>query len=110
MSDTWDMVLTKQFRDRDNKEQVSATIGTIISVNPMSISLYNGKVILNNKQIIVCNSLLTINANIVLNNVAEYGTVTTECIITNTINNGDKVLCLPTSDGQTFFILDKVVV
>ena len=89
MPSTWEVQLAKHFKDRDNVEPVGVTLGDVISVNPLSISIYNNQVILTEQHCCVCSSLKTIE---------------------NILNTGDKVLCLPTTDGQTFFIVDKVVV
>lgn len=109
--DKWDIELTKQFRMRDNVEQVSATIGEIIQVEPeVLISIYGGKTILNNKLYYLCSRLLDSKENIILDNVADHGAISTSCTITNILNVGDKVLCLPNAELSTFFIIDKVVI
>lgn len=100
--------LAKELRKRDNVEPFGGVLGVVISANPLRVSIYNNQVILTEKQCYVCNGLLTKSADIVLDNVAEHGSISTSCKITNIINDGDKLLCLPTSDGQHFFIIDKV--
>src|SRR5471030_1386146 len=110
MPSPWEIQLAKHFKDRNNVEQIGVTLGDVISVNPLSIAIYNDKVILTEQQCYVCSSLKTKNTNITLDNVADHGTINTTCTIENILNAGDKVLCLPTVDGQTFFIVDKVVI
>lgn len=87
MSSAWDVQLAKHFKDRDNVEVVGAVLGDVISINPLSIAIYNNQVILTDKHCYICSNLNSKEVSV-----------------------GDKVLCLPTTDGQTFFIIDKVVV
>lgn len=82
---SWDVELAKLFKERDNKTPIGAVIGDVISNEPFKISILGNKVILDNSNSYICKSALGIEI-------------------------GDKVLCLPTEDGQTFFIVDKVVV
>lgn len=106
---SYDVELAKKFRDRDNQDVDEAVVGTVISVNPMSISIYNGQIILNSNQCYVCESLNTIKGNIILDSVADHGAVTTTFTLNRTLNTGDKVMCVPTAKGQKYFIVDKVV-
>lgn len=80
----WDVEIAKQFKNRDNKTPIGPQLGEVISSNPIKVAILGNKAILNSDNSYVCSSA--------------------QNIIT-----GDKVLCLPTSDGQTFFIVDKVV-
>lgn len=81
---SWDVELAKEFKSRDNKIPIGAQLGKVISSNPLEIAILDNKAILNNGNSYVCSSALGISI-------------------------GDKVLCLASSDGQTFFIIDKVV-
>ena len=110
MPSSWEVQLAKHFKDRDNVEPVGVVLGDVISVSPLSIAIYNNQVILTEQQCYVCSNLKSKNANITLDNVADHGTVSTTGTINYILNAGDKVLCLPTPDGQTFFIVDKVVI
>lgn len=87
MSSNWDVEFAKQLKIRDNPEKIGAVLGDVISNNPLRIAIYNNEVILSEEQCYLCKNV--INSNVI---------------------NGDKVLCLPTSNGQAFFIIDTVVV
>jgi hypothetical protein len=80
----WDVEIAKQFKARNNKIATGPLLGEVICSIPLKIAILGNKAILDNRNSYTCTAVL--GANI-----------------------GDKVLCLPTSDGQTFFIIDKVV-
>lgn len=81
---SWDIDLAKELKKRDNAEPIGAILGEVISIEPIKISILGNKAILDNSNIYLCSK------------------------VTGVIK-GDKVLCLPTADEQTFFIVDKVV-
>ena len=99
--------LAKEFKQRDNQEIEGAVLGTVISNNPLTISVYNNKVILDSKNYYICSNLTSIAkaADIELNSAINTGEITFKDIL----KPNDKVLCLPTANGQKFFIIDKVV-
>lgn len=95
--------MAKAFKDRNNPEQLGMVIGTVISTNPLKVSIYNGSAILSKENNnLWIGSLLQdpISANIN----SENGTIKL-----NILNNGDHVACIPSADGQKFVIFDKVV-
>ena len=77
----WDVDLAKELKKRNNKTSSGPLIGNIIAVNPLKISIFDGKVIISNMYI--CSRL--------------------------SVEIGDNVLCIPTADEQKYFIVDKVV-
>lgn len=100
---SWAYDLASELRKRDNKDIDEPVIGTVISSNPLSISLFNGSVILNNSNSYVCSNLGVLKGTCIID--GKSGT----CTIDRSLKNGDKVLCIPSNDGQTYFIVDKVV-
>ena len=100
---TWDYKLAKEFKKRNNKEIDEAVIGTVISASPLSISLFNGSVILNATNSYVCSNLGILNGTCTVD--GKTGT----CTIDRSLKVNDKVLCIPSNNGQTYFIIDKVV-
>jgi len=112
---SYDVKMAQHLRKRDNQEPEGPLLGEVIALDPLSISLYDGAVIVTQgDKCYICSSLInnyTRTASILLQSIGNLGTVTTDGTITykNIFKNGDKVLCLPSSDGQTFFIVDKVV-
>lgn len=106
---SYDVELAKHFRDRDNPDIDEPVIGIVISVNPISISIYNGQIILNSSMCYMCESLKNIKGTITLDSVADHGAITTNFTLTRDLTIGDKVMCVPTAKGQKYFIVDKVV-
>lgn len=83
---SWENELAREFTKRDNKSPLGAVVGTVITVNPLRISILGGNIILNSDKLYMCSNV----ANVIL-------------------NDKDQVLCLPADGGRTFFIVDKVV-
>lgn len=100
---SWAYDLAGEFKKRDNKDIDEPIKGTVISSNPLSISLFNGSVILNNRNSYVCSNLGILKGTCIVD--GKTGT----CTIDRSLKNGDKVLCIPSNKGQTYFIVDKVV-
>ena len=127
----FDVKLAKLLKERNNVTPNGAVLGDVISVLPLKISIFEGKAILTSEQCYLCSSLVNdFNRKADLNIKAYSVTVNATDSMGDTINNinvsdksdydieitykdllqiGDKVLCLPTVDGQTFFIIDRVV-
>lgn len=81
----WEIELAKQLKKRDNIPLFGAVLGNVISISPLKITIFDNKVILDNSHCHICSAIY------------------------NLLAIGDKVLCLPTSNGQKYFIIDKVV-
>jgi len=81
----WDIELAKQLKKRDNIPLFGAVLGNVISISPLKITILENRVILDDNHCYICS------------------------VIYNLLAIGDKVLCLPTSNGQKYFIIDKVV-
>lgn len=100
---SWEYDFAREFKKRNNKDIDEPIIGTVTSINPLSISLFNGSVILNNSNSYVCSSLG------ILKGTCQVDGKTGTCTIDRNLKAGDKVLCIPSNSGQTYFIIDKVV-
>lgn len=81
----WDIELAKEFKKRDNSPLFGAVLGNVISISPLKISILGDKVILESNHCYICNNV---------NGLLEVG---------------DEVFCLPTTNGQKYFVVDKVV-
>ncbi|KEZ85545.1 hypothetical protein IO99_13690 [Clostridium sulfidigenes] len=77
----WDVDLAKEFKKRTNSTPYGPVIGKVIGVNPLRISIFDGKVIIS--KMYVCSRI--------------------------SVEIDDNVLCIPTADEQKYFIVDKVV-
>lgn len=107
---SYDVEMAKLFKERDNIDIDEAIIGKVISTTPLLISIYNGQINLNSNQCYICESLKNIYGTITLDHIPEHGSITTKFAITRNLNPGDKVICVPTANGNKYFIVDKVVV
>lgn len=111
----WDVELAKEFKKRNNKASTGPLLGDVISSSPLKVAILGNKVILTEKQCYICSSLVDSyirKANIKLDTVTDHGTISTpgEIQFKEILKSGDRVLCLPTADGQRYFIIDKVVI
>lgn len=101
--------LAKELKNRDNQDVDEAIIGDIIEISPVTVSLFNGQAIfIEGVNCYVCESLRNIKGTITIDNIPGIGSVTSNCTISRTLNKGDKVLCIPTANGNKYFIKDKV--
>ncbi|MBW9154855.1 DUF2577 family protein [Clostridium tagluense] len=124
--------LVNEFKKRDNPNIVGNTLGTILSLTPLKVGILNNEVILDKTNCFLCSNLIenykrnavmeikdysvgcsaidgrgdTIS-NIHINTKADYDTVIT---FKDILKTGDIVLLIPDSSGQTFFVLDRVVI
>jgi hypothetical protein len=100
---TYDTYLLEQLNKRNNKEPLDAVIGTIISINPITVSLFGGKATFTEgTNCYVCKSLKSYTGTIVIDGTAKSFAITRELTI------DDDVLCIPLSKGQKYAIIDKV--
>lgn len=99
----YDVRLAQLFRERDNQEIEGPILGEVINIDPLRISTNNNQIVLGADQCYICTNILTRNANITFNGITGAGS------IQSVLNIGDQLLCLPTANGQKYFIIDKVV-
>lgn len=107
--------LTKEFKNRDNPIPLEPLLGDVISIDPLKIAIMNNQAILTDSLCYLCSNLLgnyARHASIFLQSIGNLGEVTTDGTITysNILKAGDKVMCVPTANGQKYFIVDKVVI
>jgi hypothetical protein len=91
MSNTsWANTLAKEFKARNNKEYFGTLAGTVLSVNPIKIGIYDNQIMLDSSNIFVAK---TIN----------------DLITNSEISINDTVLVISSENNQTFFIIDKLI-
>ncbi|WP_321833639.1 DUF2577 family protein [Clostridium butyricum] len=98
----WDIELAKEFKKRNNAIPDEAVIGKVNSVNPVSISLFNGQSTFSGEQVYVSGSLS------VYTGTCEVDGKTSTCTIDRSLKVGDSVLCVPTNNGQKWFIVEVI--
>lgn len=101
--------LAQLFKERDNPKQIGTMIGTVISANPVSVSI--GKITLDASRLIVAERL-TDRIEEVYQRYIDSGTMGEfkkyEIKYDKVLKVGDRVIVSPTEDNQTFIVTDKV--
>lgn len=109
----WNVEFAKLLKERDNKKSIGAIIGEIIGLDPIKVSVFGNKVILNKNNLYICDNIISHSkeAYIKLNSIPEHGQIATEGEITynNILKVGDSVMLIAIENGQKFFLVDKVI-
>lgn len=58
MAESWEFKLASLFKNRDNPKPLGACIGKVESLSPVIISIQNGKFMLRQEQLYICNQIL----------------------------------------------------
>ena len=58
MAENWEFKLAGLFKERNNPKPLGACIGKVESLSPVIISIQNGKFMLRQEQIYICNQIL----------------------------------------------------
>ena len=95
----YDVGLAKAFKDRENIVPDEPTIGKVVSVEPLSISIFNNQVLLNDKIVELSNDFC------IMTGTCEVDGKSGTCSIDRTLKVGEEVKCIPTSKGQRRFIV-----
>lgn len=104
----WENELAKEFKKRDNKTPIGPILGEVLAVEPLKIAIFGGKAFVTAENAYVCSQIVdgyARKADITISSTTNDSTVSFKDIL----SLGDMVLCLPTTDEQKYFIIDKVV-
>ncbi|MCB2310645.1 DUF2577 domain-containing protein [Clostridium tagluense] len=124
--------IANEFKKRNNIKPTGNLTGEVLSLSPFKVGILDGKAILDKTNSFICNALkekierkatlkidgYTIEAtandssgdsisSIKIPLKSDYNAVV---IFKETLKVGDKVLVIPDTSGQTFFIIDKIEV
>ncbi len=99
---SWYVDVAKEFKKRNNIDIDEPTTGKVITIDPVSISIFNDSVVLTSNLINISNSLSIYTGTCTVD--GKTGT----CTIDRSLKVGDNVLCVPTSNGQKWFIVEVV--
>lgn len=119
---SWDYELADMFKQRDNPNtRIGNCLGKVLSVNPMMISIQNGRYVIKGEQLYVAYHLLerkssysqmTQSGDININCHPCKGSYTATCTGTITLDDvikvGDLVLLVPTQSEQQWVAVDVV--
>lgn len=98
----YDVELAKEFKKRNNKQPDEAVIGKVLSINPVTISLFNGQSTFSGEQVYVSSSLSIYTGTCIVD--GKTGT----CTIDRSLKVGNSVLCVPTNNGQKWFVVEVI--
>lgn len=97
--------LAKELKNRNNVVRIGNTLGIVLSVTPLKIGILGNEVMLDNTNCFLCSNLIeNYNRNATINGGADA-----VILFKDILKTGDKVLVISDALGQTFFIVDKVV-
>ena len=99
---TWDVDLAKEFKNRNNVTPTEPTTGKVDSINPLSVSIFDGGAVLTGSIIQVSKNLKKHTGT------CTIGGTTGTCEIDLSLKVGDSVLCIPTNNGQRWYIAEVV--
>lgn len=121
--------LAKMLKERENKPYIGPQIGIVVSPPP-DIKIQLGEIMLTKKHLIIAAHVLaeyerifdltaeTVVANTNGVTVGDHGIHTYELTDlqatgtikwTNTLQEGDEVILIPSTDGQKYYLIDKAV-
>lgn len=101
---SWDTVLAKEFKKRDNPKSIGACIGTVTSVEPFAGFILDGQILLDSSNTYLCNQLLERESEYKLDNIEQDVKIQ----LKEVMKVGDMVLVLPAADEQKFFVIDII--
>lgn len=124
----WEITLAELFKSRDNPKPLGAILGKIVSLEPLKISIQDGKFFLDSSNCYICNQLLERLSDFDLTaEQSQSGNISVSCEhgggsydasgdisetgrvhLYEVWKTGDLVMVVPDNSGQHFFIVDIV--
>lgn len=122
----WSYELANLLKERENPQKMGVMLGKVESLQPLIISIKNGKYQIQQNRLYVCNQILERKTNYKDNNYSESGNLSLGCShgcagsynASGTANGdihllevwrvGDLVMVVPDENEQNFFIVDIV--
>lgn len=117
--------MAKMFKERENAPYLGPQIGTVVSASPLKVSL-GDTIVLDTNHLLVAAHVLSnyeremeipitanLSGNTTTNNshnhyYQSFG-IAGPVKFTDTLEVGDEVILVPSTDEQTYFVIDKVV-
>ncbi|KQX69224.1 DUF2577 family protein [Paenibacillus sp. Root444D2] len=95
----WDVGFAKMLKDKKSNGSFGVTTGKIISALPDIVVQVGDEILLDSSDLIIANRLYYMHTH----DDDEYHTPIPITLIT-----GDMVILIPSSNGQTYYLIDKV--
>lgn len=99
--------LAKLFKERENNEWMGLQIGTVVSLDPLSIQI-GKKMLLQSRHLYVAESLLPHVRKMRYQTYNGERTADVD-LLAGYLQVGNQVALIPTVDEQQFLVIDKVV-
>lgn len=103
--------MAKLFKERENPKPFSVEVGKVISELPnIQISLGSeGKIVLTKENLLFTSQVLDGYKREVNIQYENGGAAKGNITFIDTLKNGDEVILIPTSNKQSYYLMDKVV-
>jgi hypothetical protein len=105
MSTKWDKGFAMEFKNRENPDYVGTTIATVISVNPLTISIYDGAATFSGEDLIVSKECTEYTMQVTVN---VGGGTYTGTAKHEGLKVGDSVIVSASENNQEYFLIGKV--
>ncbi len=99
--------LAGEIKKRDNESYFGVIVGTVKSINPLTISIYGGKAVFSGDRLYVCKNVTEYIEEVTVS-VPEHGTCT-GIVKHEGLKDNDRVTCIATEDNQKLFLVDKLI-
>lgn len=102
---SYDIEFAKELKKRNNENFIGIIQGTVVSTDPLKISIYGGRAFFTEENIYLCNNIksYTETVNVTINGTTYQGTVEHKGLKVN-----DIVTVIGTEDNQKLFVIDKL--
>ena len=97
--------LGQEFKNRDNPKQIGHVIGTVVKVNPITVSVLDGQALFTDGDNLMIGDNTKGYTETV--NITIDGQTHTAIITHNGLNLNDKVICQITNNNQRLLVLNK---
>jgi len=97
----WDTGMAMDFKNRENPDYIGATIGTVTSISPLTISIYGGAGVFSGSILTISKACTEYTMPVTTSN--GNGTAKHEGLKIN-----DKVICVADESNQHLYAIEKV--
>ena len=109
----WDVKGAQEFKSRNNPRLLGHKIATVVSLNPIKVSLFDGQAFFSEdgekQKLIIGNALKEYKLPVTVSVTTDRGTYTGTGTATHEgIKIGDKLICEFTQSNQELIVIDKV--
>ncbi|AZV56803.1 DUF2577 domain-containing protein [Clostridium sp. AWRP] len=109
MGARWDVKLANEFKKRNNEIYTGVVVGTVTSINPLTISILNGAGLFSGDNLYICKNATEYKMNVTVSVTTDRGNYTGTGTATHEgLKEKDRVAVIATEDGGKLFVIDKL--